>query len=99
RNLNQIIDFCAFADNRVIQRTAINRGIGANFDIVLNDDAAKLGNLLQTGRTRNITETILSNPDTRMERNVITNESALDGNAWGNITIAPDLAAFANDRR
>src|SRR5690606_10692138 len=63
RNLDKIIDLGTFTDNGVIQRTAIHRCIGANLDIVLNNDPAELGNFFQTRRAWNVAEPILPNPN------------------------------------
>jgi hypothetical protein len=41
--LDQIINFGAFADDRVAESAAVDSGIGADFDVVLNDYAAELG--------------------------------------------------------
>ena len=39
--LDQVVDLGALADHGVADRTAIDRGAGADLDIVLNDDAAR----------------------------------------------------------
>jgi hypothetical protein len=45
-NLNQIVDLGAFADHGVIERAAIDGGVGTDFDMVLNDHTADLRDLL-----------------------------------------------------
>src|SRR5665213_1639182 len=45
RHLNQIVDHGAAADHRVRAGAAIDRGIGANLDIVADDDTAQLRDL------------------------------------------------------
>ena len=43
-NLNQVIQLNAIADHGVIQGTAINRGIGPDFNVVSQHHLADLGN-------------------------------------------------------
>ena len=51
-DLHEIVDLGAFADDRVGHRAAIDRGVGADLDIVLDDDAADLRNALRAARRR-----------------------------------------------
>ena len=51
-DLHQIIDLGALADHRVAQRAAVDRGAGADLDIVLNDDPAQLRNFDMAGRAK-----------------------------------------------
>lgn len=78
-DLYEVIDLCTFANDGVVQRTTVDRRIGANLDIVLNDDSAELGNLLQAGGTQDVAETVLPNPHTVMKRHLIADESTLNG--------------------
>ena len=38
RDLHQIVDLGAFADDGITGRAAVDRGIGADFHVVLDDD-------------------------------------------------------------
>ena len=38
-DLDEVIDLAAVTDHRIVQRAAVDRRIGADFDIVANDDA------------------------------------------------------------
>ena len=44
-NLHQVVDLGALADHGVAHGAAVDRGAGADFDVVLDDDAADLRNL------------------------------------------------------
>src|SRR5690554_2441094 len=44
-DLDKVIDLGALADDRVAQGAAINGGIGADLNAILNQYASKLGNL------------------------------------------------------
>ncbi len=45
-DLDEIVDLGALADDRIAGRAAVDRGVGADFDVVLNDDAPGLRNFL-----------------------------------------------------
>jgi hypothetical protein len=44
-DLNEIIDFCPFADDRIAKRAAIDRRTRADLDPILDYDASDLRNL------------------------------------------------------
>ena len=45
-DLDEIVDLGALADHGVADRAAVDGGVGADLDIVLDDDAADLRNLV-----------------------------------------------------
>src|SRR5262249_45656435 len=49
-DLDQIVDLGSLTDYGVVHRSAVNAGVGANLDIVLNDDASNLRDFLVTAR-------------------------------------------------
>ena len=55
-NLNEIIDFSALADHRVADATAIDRGAGAYFHVVLNNDSAELRNFRVSADAHDVTD-------------------------------------------
>src|SRR3954451_7344267 len=59
-DLNQVVDFRAFADHSVEERAAINCGVGADLDVVLNDDTADLRHLRVRLVAEREAETILT---------------------------------------
>ena len=72
--LNQIIDLCAFADNCVARCAAINRRIGANLNMILNNDTAKLRDFYVTLIGARVTKTVLTQTGTGMDDDMITNQ-------------------------
>lgn len=50
RDLDQIIDLGALADDRIVKRTTVDCRVSTYLDIVLNDDTTDLRYFLQTGR-------------------------------------------------
>ena len=50
RDLHEIVDLGALADDGVAGRAAVDRGVGADLDVVLNDDAAGLRDFLMALR-------------------------------------------------
>src|SRR5262245_29786875 len=45
RNLNEVVEFCAPADDGSLQRTAVDARVRSNLDVVLDDHAAHLREL------------------------------------------------------
>src|ERR1700728_562623 len=60
RDLHEIVDLGALADDSVPGRAAVDRRVGADFHVVLNDDAAGLRDFLMAARTGEIAEAILT---------------------------------------
>ena len=65
-NHDLIIDLHTVANDRVVERTAVDTGIGADFDVVADLDSADLRDLDPGIAVLGIAETISSNDDTRM---------------------------------
>src|SRR6266581_2532220 len=61
RDLHQIVDLASLPDHGVPDGPAVDRGIGANFDVVLDDDAPDLRNLVGSARAAHIAKAILAN--------------------------------------
>ena len=87
-NLDLIIDLGAFADNRIAIGAAVDRGIGADLDVVLDNDAADLGNFQVALATHREAETILANHDAGMDDHAIADQRVQDHRIGGNRTIA-----------
>src|SRR5690606_2271318 len=97
-NLNEIINLCTFADDRIAQRAPIDGAVRADLDIVLNDHAADLRNLQVSLRSHGETEAILADRDSGVDDDVIAYERVRDHGARPDIAIAADGAAIADDR-
>src|SRR5690349_6950271 len=57
-DLHEIIDLGAFADDSGAERGAIDSDISADFDVVVNDDVANLGNFAMNPGVGNVTKTV-----------------------------------------
>ena len=63
RDLHEVVDFGAFADDRRPQRAAVNGDVGADFHVVVNDDVADLRHFAMDAGVENIAKTV--GPDHR----------------------------------
>src|SRR5690606_16707171 len=60
-HLNEVIEFCSFTDNRRPHRSAIDRGVGANFHVILDYYTADLGNFDPLSSEKREPKAILAN--------------------------------------
>src|SRR6202021_1562905 len=89
-DLAEIIDLGGFADHGVADAAAIDRGAGADFDIVLDDHAAGLRNLLPPAAF-DITEPVLPDAAPRMDHHAIADQRVHDGAAGADDEVGADL--------
>ncbi len=73
-DLHKIIDFGAFSNHGIARRSAVDRGVGADLDIVLNNDTADLRNFEMALAARHKAETILADPYAWMKDDTIANQ-------------------------
>src|SRR5579884_526341 len=103
-NLDEIVDLGAFSDHGVTSRTAVDRAVGADFHVILNDDSATLGYFLMTLPPRQIAEAVLSDPGAWMNDHAVAEQRVQDAGARANRAITPnanagaDHSAGSNDR-
>lgn len=57
-DLYTVVDLGAFTDHRIVHGATVDRGVGADLDIITDDHPADLDDLDHAARTRRITETI-----------------------------------------
>ena len=60
RNLDQVVDLGAFADKRRSRRSTVDGGVGADLDIVLNNNTAHLRDFQMAVSTWHKAEAVLS---------------------------------------
>ena len=89
-DLNQIINFGALADHGVAQRAPVDRRIGADLDIVLNDHAADLRHFQVALPTHGEAEPVLADGDAGVESDL------LPTSAWVTRGVRPDIAVAAD---
>src|ERR1700676_3902147 len=61
RNLDQVINLRAFADDRRTERSPINGHVRADFHVIANDHVANLRHLAMETAVEHVTEAIRSN--------------------------------------
>ena len=66
-DLHQIINHRAGADHSIVTRAAVDRGVGADIDVVADDDPAELRDLDRSGPIGSKAETGLADPNPRMQ--------------------------------
>ena len=76
---DQIIELAAFPNHRVAQCAAIDRGTRADLDIVLDDDAAQLGNLEIILAGGGKAETGLADMGARQDGDAVADIGVADG--------------------
>src|SRR5258708_3510321 len=74
-DLHQIIDHCAGPNHRIMSRTAIDRRVGADIDIVADHDPPKLRDLDWPLRVRRKAEAGLADAHPRVEHDARTDQA------------------------
>ena len=97
-DLDEIVDLGALADDGVAGRAAVDRRIGADFDVVLNDDAPGLRDFLMSLRTRQIAEAVLADASAGMDDHAVADQSVQDRGAGADRAIAADADIGTDDR-
>src|SRR5262249_6343633 len=90
RDLDEIVDLGALADYRVARRPTVDCGVGSDLDVVLNDDAPGLRNLLVPLRRREVAEAVLADAGAGM------NDHAVADQGVGPAGPSPDCALSAD---
>ena len=76
-NLNEVVELDAVFDDRVLQCTAVDAGIGTDFDIVANGDSTQLFNFFPSTLMQCKTKTIGTNHNACMNNAALTNLAIL----------------------
>src|SRR5437899_5501249 len=96
-DLHQIVDLGALSDDGVGHRAAIDGRVGADLDVVLDDDAADLRHALRSLGAGHEAEAVLADPCAAMDDDAVADQSILDAGARTDVAVAADLAGAAND--
>ena len=97
-NLDEIVDLGALADDGVGQGAAIDRGIGADLDVVLDDHPPDMRQPLGRAGSGHETKTLLADLGTAVDDHAIADQRALYGCRGSDIAVAADLRRCADDR-
>src|SRR5215469_9873889 len=97
-DLHEIVDLGALANHGVAGGAAVDRGIGADLDVILDDHAAGLRNLLMAARRRQETESVLSDAGPGMNDDAVADQGVKDGGLRADCAVAADANAGPNHR-
>src|SRR2546423_4390125 len=90
-DVHQIVDFGAVADDGVVDAATVDCSIGTNLDIVADDTAAHMGNLLVGSIAKDVTESVAADARTGV------NEHSLPQRRAGiNRNARPEARTIAN---
>ena len=89
-DLDQIVDLGALADHGIAGRAAIDRRVGADLDVVLDDDAARLRDFLMALRTWQIAEAVLADTSAGMDDHAIPDQRMQHRGAGADRAVASD---------
>ena len=76
-NSNRVTDFAAFTDNRIVQCAAFNDAVGANLDIILQNDNPDLRDLVMFAFMCGKTKAVLSDRRIRLNNHSVTDLTAV----------------------
>src|SRR5262249_14082054 len=96
-NLDEIVDLGPFANHGVLDGSAIDGAVGADFHAVLDDDPTDLRDLAGTLGARDKPESVLSDRTARMHDHAIADKSMGYRSIGTDCTIAADTNAGPDD--
>src|SRR5215467_5469812 len=96
-DLDEIVDLGSLPDHSVADRPTVDCGIGADLDVVLDDYAPDLGNLVGPARPAHKTEAILSDRATRVNDHTVADQRMHDRGARPDRAIAADANIRTNN--
>ena len=81
-NLDQVIEFDTVFNHGVLQRAAVDTGIGTNFNIITDPDGSQLFDLFPATGVRCKAKAVGTNHNARVQQTTLTNQAPLaHGNA------------------
>ncbi len=89
-DLHEVIDLGALADHRVARGAAVDRRVGADLDIVLDDDPADLRHLQVAVRAHGEAEAVLADAGARMDDDAVAEQRVAEGRAGADRAIPAD---------
>ena len=97
RNLNQVVQFDPAANDRGLQRSAIDAGIRADFDIIFDDDSSHLRELDMTLAVTDETKSIRADHCAGMDDDAVSDRHVfVDDDSWIQRALAADEGCFAD---
>src|SRR5208283_6159036 len=96
--LHKVVDLGALADHGVANGAAVDRGAGADLDVVLDDDAAELRHLVVAPLGHHEVKPVLTYLAAGMNDDPVADQRVGDGRSRADRAIAPDTH-FGSDHR
>ena len=97
-DLHEIINFGAFADDRILKSPPVDRGVGADLDIVLDDDPADLRHLEVAPRAHGEAEPVLADPHARVHDDPVADQGMRQRRERADVAVAADGDPVADHR-
>jgi len=72
RDVNEIVDLGALSDHRIAARATVDRRAGTNFNIILNNHSANLGDFQMPTFAGQIAESVLADMHARVNDDSVT---------------------------
>ena len=95
-DLDEIINFRSFTDDRILKRASVDGRIRANLHVVLDDDAVDLRHLEVPLAAHGEAEPVLADADTGMDRHAVAEERVRDRRERADVAIAADRHSRAD---
>jgi hypothetical protein len=98
-NLHKIIEPRTGADHRVSRRSSIDRGIGANLDIILEDHPAELRSSQEPGLGEGKSKSFLPDPRAGIDINARSQQRVAQAGVCADPAVAADDYAASDPRQ
>ena len=97
-DLDEIINFRAFSDNRISKGTAVDRRVGSDLHIVLHHDPADLWDFHVSFAAHGEAKAILADGHARVQDDSVSDQSMGDGCVGSDITVPANVNPVPDDR-
>src|SRR5829696_154009 len=96
-DLHQIVDLGALADYGVADRAAVDGRAGADFHIVLNDDASDLRHFRMRALIQHVAEAVLADMTAGVDDDAVADQAMHQRSAGADRAVTADAHAWADD--
>src|SRR5215831_502038 len=97
-NLNKIINHRAGSDHRIVPRSPIDRRIGANIDVVTDQNAPQLGDFNRAVLVGSEPEPVLANPHTWVHDNAGPDQAVAQRDIGADAAVVANLDTARDNR-
>src|SRR5262245_44788525 len=96
-DLHEIINFAALADDGVLERPAIDAAIGADFHVIVQNDAADLGDLEVALRPHGKAKAVLADAHARVQNDAVADDGVRHADPRSDVAALADHDAVADE--